>query len=153
MAESTGGPTRQDTYRLTVLIEDPGTGNMVNHGVWDKMSGGEIDSDDNKYYPGGMEPPVSLGGRRTVGNVTVSRLYRLARDHDKVHKMIHAVGRSDIVINKQPMDLNGNVYGHPLVYRGKLKRCTPPDVDSEGSSAGLIEIEATIDGFPTHAGS
>jgi hypothetical protein len=152
MAESRGGPTRQDTARITVHIEDPDTGNMVNHGVWDKMGGGAIDSDDNKYYPGGMVEPVSLGGRKTVDNVTVSRLYRLARDHDKVHKLIHSVGKSDGIIVKQPMDIQGNVYGTPLVYRGKLKRVTPPETDSEASAAALIELEFVVDGFPTHAG-
>lgn len=134
-------------------IEDPNTGNMINHGVWDKMSGGAIDSEDNKYHPGGMVEPISLGGRRSVDNVTVTRLYRLSRDHDVVHKLIAAAGKSDGIVSKQPMDIHGNVYGAPVVYRGTLKRVGLPDIDSEGSAAALIELEFVIDGFPTHAAS
>jgi hypothetical protein len=113
------------------------------------MSGGEIDSDDAKYYPGGMAPPVSLGGRKSVGNVTVSRLYRLARDHDAVQVLIDAAGKASMVVTKQPLDVDGNVYGRPIVYKGTLKRVTPPEVDSESSSAAMIELEMTVEGFPS----
>jgi len=146
-----GGPTRQDTYRLTVNIQNPATGNMINYGVWDKQSGGAIDSDDNKYNPGGMAAPVSIGGRKTVDNVVLSRLYRLMRDHDHIQRLFDGVGRSRVVIAKQPMDIEGNVYGKPIVYNGRLKRVTPPEVDSEASAAGLIEIEVVVDGFPVKA--
>lgn len=145
----TGGPTRQDTYLLNVQIRNPVSGTMVNYGKWDKMTGGEVDSDETKYYEGGMVPPTSLGGRKTVGNITVSRLYRLGRDHDVVQKIFDAVGKSDMIVTKQPLDLDGNVYGRPIVYKGTLKRCTPPEVDSESSSAGLLELEMTVEGFPT----
>jgi hypothetical protein len=147
-----GGPTRQDTWRITVFVEHPKvSGSMLNYGVFDKMTGGQVDSDDNKYNPGGMGPPVSLGGRKTVDNVVISRLYRLMRDHDHIQRLIDGVGRSRVTIAKQPMDIEGNVYGKPLVYNGRLKRCTPPEVDSEASGAGLIELEVVVDGFPVKA--
>lgn len=143
------GPTRQDTYAVTVSVVHPQTGALQNLGIWDKFSGGEIDSDVTQYYPGGMAPPVSLGGRKTVGNVTVSRLYRLERDHDRIQMLVDSVGKSAMVVSKQPLDINSNVYGRPIVYRGTLKRCTPPEVDSEASGAGMLELEMTVDGFPT----
>lgn len=144
-----GGPTRADTYSINVQITHPRTGNLIDYGTWDKMSGGEVDSDDNKYKPGAMGPPVSLGGPKTVGNVTVSRLYRLGRDHDGVQQLIDAAGKSRMVVTKQPLDLDGNAYGRPIVYKGVMKRVTPPDVDSESSDAGIIELEMTVDGFPS----
>ena len=138
-----GGPTRQDTYRITVSVAG------INTGIWDKMTGGDVDSEENKYAPGGMAPHVSLGGRRTVENITVSRLYRLERDHvDLMQRMIDWVGRAQVVA-KQPLDIEGNGYGSPLVYQGTLKRVSPPEVDSEASDAGLWEIEVTTDGFPS----
>lgn len=146
-----GGPTRQDTFRVTVQIQHPVTKRFNNYGVWDKKGGGAIDSDDNKYYPGGMDDPVALGGRRTVDNVTLSRLYRLERDHGVIQTLIQAAGRSQIIISQQPMDIEGNVFGKPLTYRGRLKRVTPPEHDSEASAAAMVEIEAVIDGFPTVA--
>jgi hypothetical protein len=143
-----GGPTRQDTWRITVQIKHPVTGRFNNYGVWDKLSGGAIDSDETKYNPGGMEDPVSLGGKKTVDNVTLSRLYRLERDHGTLQTLIVAAGKSPVIIAKQPMDIEGNVYGKPLVYRGRLKRVTPPETDSESSGPALVEIEVTVDGFP-----
>lgn len=144
-----GGPTRQDTYTISVTIDPPGSDPPVNLGVFDKMSGGEVDSDETKYNPGAMAPPVSLGGRRTVGNVTVSRLYRLIRDHDRAQSLINWAGRARMTITKHPMDLDGNIYGsNPIVYSGTLKRVTFPEVDSESSGAGLLELEMTPEGFP-----
>lgn len=152
MAAEQGGPTRQDTYKITVWLEDIDSGTMIElDGPFDKMSGGAIDSEDNKYYPGGMGPPVSLGGRKMVDNVTVSRLYRLSRDHDRIHKQIERVGKADAIIQKQPLDINGHVWGTAVVYKGTLKRVALPDVDSEASAAGLMEMEFVINGFPTHA--
>lgn len=144
-----GGPTRQDTHRIKISLENPAKpGEMIPLGVWDKWSGGEIDSDETKYNPGGMAPPVSLGGRRTTGNVTISRLYRLARDHNHLQRLIDGAGKSKAVLTRQPLDIQGNVYGKAVSYNAKLKRVTPPDLDSEQSGAALIELEFTIDGFP-----
>lgn len=145
-----GGPTRQDTYTVTVTVfrpENPAV--PMIKGVWDKMSGGEVDSAENKYNEGGMVDPTSLGGRRTVGNVTVQRLYRLGRDHDAAQSLINAAGRAKVTISKQPMDIDANVYGDPIVYNGTLKRVLFPEVDSTADSEGLIELEITVDGYPT----
>lgn len=145
MARSRGGPTRQDTYSVSVSVDG------VNLGIWDKMTGGAVDSEEYKYKPGAMAPVVSLGGTKTVDNVVVSRLYRLARDHDRAQWLINRVGNARVVVSKQPLDTDGNVYGKPIIYRGTLKRCTFPEVDSESSNAGLIELEVTPEGNPVAA--
>ena len=144
-----GGPTRQDTHRITCSIENRATGKMQFYGVWDKWTGGEVDSDATNYYPGGMADPVSLGGRRTTANVVLSRLYRLERDHLHIQEWINAAGKSAATISRQPLDINGNVFGKPIAYRGILKKVTPPPLDSEQSTAALVELEFTITGFPT----
>lgn len=129
--------SRQDMYAVSVSIDG------VNYGVWDKMSGGEVDSEETKYPPGGMADEVPLGGRRTVGNITVSRLYDLNRDHTQVKNVLAVVGKAVVIVTKQPLDEDKNVFGDPIVYQGKLKTCTPPEVDSESSDAALIEIEVS----------
>jgi hypothetical protein len=144
-----GGPTRHDTYSVSVDVYYPGSTVPILSGVWDKMSGGAVDSDELKYHPGGMQPPVALGGKKMVSNVVVSRLYRLGRDHDAVGALIAGVGKSRVTVSKQPLDLTGTVYGNPIVYQGVLKRCTTPDPDSEGTAAALIELEVTVEGYPT----
>src|SRR5215831_6847518 len=142
---SKGGPTRKDTYTVTVTV---GSRNM---GVWDGLTGGELDSDEAKYWPGGMAPQVSLGGHRNPGNIVVKRLYRLQRDHDRLNLLLAQVGKATIEIHKLPMDIDGNTYGKPLNYSGKLKRVSPPEHDSTSSDPGIIEMEITPDGDP-HVG-
>lgn len=132
--------SRMDQYSVSVEIDGH------DEGVWDKMSGGEVDSEETKYKPGGMAMEVSLGGSRSVGNVTVSRLYVLDRDHPKVKTWMARAGRAPCKVSKQPLDTDGNVFGAPIVYTGKLKAVTPPEVDSESSDAALVEIEVSTSG-------
>lgn len=141
MAEIKG--TRADTYSVSVSVEG------INFGIWDQMEGGDVDSEEFTYPPGAMQDPISLGGRRTVENVTLRRNYRLVRDHANSQRWIGWVGRADVVVTKQPMDVDRNVFGKPLVYRGTLKRVSFPDHNSSSNDAGLIEIEVTVDGYPT----
>lgn len=132
--------SRQDQYAIAVTIDGEDTG------IWDKMSGGNVDSEETKYKPGGMAKSVSLGGSVNVENVTVSRLYVLDRDHLKVKSWINRAGRAGVTVTKQPLDVDGNVFGSPLVYTGKLKAVNPPEVDSESSDAALIELEISTVG-------
>lgn len=139
-------PTREDTYSLTVKVGDWDTG------VWDKMTGGDLDSDDGIYYPGAMQPQIALGGRRKPSNLTISRLYRLQRDHDNLQKLYDAVGKLEVVVRKQPLDIDGNAYGKPIVYNGRLKKVNSPNVDSSSSNPGMLEIEVVQNSDP-HVGT
>lgn len=129
--------SRQDQYAVSMSVDGE------KFGVYDKLSGGEIDSEEAKYRPGAMAPMVSLGGTVEVGNLTISRLYVLNRDHDRIHWLVARVGKGQVVISRQPLDVDGNAYGKPLVYTGTLKTVTPPEVDSESSDAALLECEIT----------
>lgn len=140
-----GGPTRADTYRVNVSIEHPANGNMLNYGTFDKLTGGDVDSEENVYRPGGMGPRESLGGSVTDGNVTVSRLYRLERDHSVVGQLRASVGKCSMIVSKQPLDINGATYGAPVVYRGTLKRLGLPEHDSMANDPGLFELEMTVE--------
>src|SRR6266545_3717588 len=137
--------TRQDTWQIRLQVD----GTSHNGSVWDKKSGGELDSDEVKYNPGGMANPISLGGKRMTGNVTLQRLYDRADDHDRINELFNAVGRGKVTIGVQPMDPDGNVYGKTIHYHGILKRVSTPDVDSESNTAALVEIECTVGGYPS----
>ena len=139
--------TRQDTWIIRCVLTTP-TGGTVNLGVFDKKSGSELDSDDIKYYPGGMVPPISLGGKRTTGNVTLQRLYDRIDDHDKINTLFTAVGKGQVKIAQRPMDPDGHEYGKSIQYVGTLKRVQTPDTDSESTSAAMLEIEVGIAGYP-----
>ncbi len=135
--------SRKDQYDTMVSIDG------TNLGTFDTLTGGEVDSDDLKYKPGGMAPEISLGGVATVGQVVIGRLYDLTRDHGIIHWLLSRVGKGSVVVNKQPLDVDGNAFGRPLVYTGVLKRVTPPEVDSTAVDAATIEIEVTPAGAVT----
>jgi hypothetical protein len=129
--------SRLDQYSVTVSLDN------VSLGVFDKMSGGEIDSEETKYKPGAMAPQVSLGGSVTVNNVTVSRLYVLSRDKAIEATLKSRVGKGAVKVTKQSLDTDGNAFGTPLVYSGVLKQVTFPEPDSESSAAALVALEVS----------
>lgn len=133
--------SRVDQWRNTVKLED-GT----DLGVFDTFDGGEADSEETKYKPGGMEPEITLGGSRTFGNVTLSRLYVHERDHDLCKTLMNIAGAMGVTIKRQPLDKEANAFGTPHTYKGTLKAVTPPGTDSESSDAAKMEIECTVVG-------
>lgn len=132
--------SRSDQYAVSVSIDGTPLG------VFDTFGGGAVDSQETKYRPGAMSTEVSLGGTRTVGNVTVGRLYDLARDHDLVRWLMGRAGRGRATITKQPLDTDRNPFGRPLVYTGKLKTVTPPDHDSNDSNPSVWTMEISTEG-------
>lgn len=132
--------TRADQYNVTVSI------NGTNYGTFDKMTGGDVDSEETKYNPGAMGASISLGGRRTVTNVTVQRLYDLQRDHHLVPTLLSLAGKADMTVSKQPLDADGNAFGSPVVYTGKLKMVQLPEHDSESNSAAMMSLEMSSAG-------
>lgn len=143
-----GGPTRSDTFEVHVEIEDYTNPNhpMVDCGVWDKRTGGDADSTASTYQPGGMVAKVGLGGTNDDANVVVSRLYRLVRDHqDLAPKLKAGRGKARMIVKQQPLDLDGNVFGDPLVWQGVMKRATFPETDSTSQDAALVELEMVVD--------
>jgi hypothetical protein len=67
-------PTREDTWLITCSVDGRDLG------VFDTKSGGELDSEEAKYKPGGMAAEISLGGSRTYGNLTITRYADYVRD-------------------------------------------------------------------------
>lgn len=132
--------SRLDQYDITVTLD------RTSLGVFDKLSGGNIDSEETKYKPGGMTPQVSLGGSQTVSNITVQRLYRLDRDLALVPTLKSRVGKGQVVVSKQSLDVDGHPFGAPTVYQGVLKQLTFPDPDSESSAAALLQLEISTVG-------
>lgn len=132
--------SRVDQYNATVSLDG------VSLGTFDKVEGGAVDSEEFKYRPGGMAPQISLGGYRMVENITVSRLFVLSRDLPLQPLLIARVGKGDVTITKQSLDVDGNPFGKPLVYIGKLKTFTPPNHDSESNDAALFELEISTAG-------
>jgi hypothetical protein len=134
---------RRDQYDITVSVD--GIGNL---GTFDTMTGGEVDSEAMTYRPGALGEAVSLGGTKTTGNVTVGRMMDFGFDLNIAKALIEAVGRRNVTITKIHLDVDRNHYDTTLVYTGKLKAVSFPDVDSESSEAGIMTLEVVIAGVP-----
>jgi hypothetical protein len=133
-------PTREDTWLITVTVDG------LSLGTFDTASGGEVDSEESKYKPGGMQPEISLGGTRSIGNLTVGRYLDTLRDWPQIKWLAGRVGQGRGTIGLTPLSANGDAAGEPLVYNGTLKTVTRPDLDSTGTDAAVLELEFTCDG-------
>jgi hypothetical protein len=134
--------TRKDQYAVRVSVD----GNSL--GIFDVMTGGDVDTTELVYHPGGMGPTVALGGLVSVAAIVLSRLFTDV-DQNVLPYLISRVGKGDCVVTKQPLDVDGNAYGKPIVYHGKLKRCKPPEVDSNATAEAVMELEVTPAGSIT----
>lgn len=131
-------PTREDTFLVSLTVDN------TDMGVWDTKSGGNADSEEAKYYPGGMAMEISLGGRQTVENITLGREFDWGRDLPSLNFLLSRRGRGTVTIGQQLLDIDGNARGNPITASGTLKSVQIPDHDSQGNDAAMIEIECTI---------
>jgi hypothetical protein len=125
-------------YAVSVAVEGIG-----NTGIWDKLSGGLADSEELVYKPGNMGERESLGGFQTVENVTISRNFKRDRDLNLRPALMTARGKREVTVTKQTLDQDKRPIGRPLVYKGTLKSYSDPEVDSQSTDAGMVEIEIT----------
>jgi len=132
---------RKDTWVVSVNVE--GVGDL---GTFDVRTGGEFDSTELKYQPGGMAPMVSLGGSITIGQLIVSRNFRADRDLPKAKALVAGVGKAKVSVNMVGLDPDKHPYDTRLGWRGVLKRVTLPEVDSTTTEAAVIELEITPEG-------
>jgi len=138
--------SRQDQYNVTVSVAG------TNLGTFDKMTGGDFDSEETKYKPGAMGPQIVLGGSKSISNIVLSRLYSLTRDHPIMEWLQHQTGVGACVVTKQPLDINEHPFGKPLIYQGILKKATPPQADSEATTTpAMLELEVSTSGVFSQA--
>lgn len=132
------GPTgaRVDHFRVMVTLADKDLG------IFDTKEGGETDSEETRYRPGGL-PEESLGGATTVTQITCSRMFRRGRDDELISFMRSKVGGGKVTVKVINEDADGNPISTGETYTGVLKRVGPPEVDSNSSDVAMIEIEIT----------
>lgn len=127
---------RVDHFRVNLTVDGRDTG------IWDTKEGGETDSEDSSYKPGGG-PRVSLGGSPTTGAVTISRLFMRGRDDDLIPYLRSKAGNGVVIAKIVATDKDGNPYKVLETYRGIFKRVTPPNIDSNSSDPAMLEVEFT----------
>ena len=134
--------SRVNQHLITVTVDGE------DFGVWDTWEGGNIDSEETKYRPGGMAPQKSLGGEAALENVTVTRLYELERDHDLMRRALRKVanGQPLASASRQPLDVDKNPFGAPLIYNGVLKAVQTPNLDSNDDGEAMWGLEISTEG-------
>jgi hypothetical protein len=137
------GGNLQNRYQITVQLGTSAP--TIDLGTWDTLTGGEADSDEFKYRPGGLSgASVSLGGAQLVNNVTVGKIFddTIA---GLVDELLKARGSRNVQITKQALDRNWAVFGKStIVYVGKLKMVTLPDADSNATGTeAIITLEVS----------
>jgi hypothetical protein len=132
---------RKDKWANTVVLDGR------NMGVWDTLTGGDVEATSTKYRPGGMAREIALGGTSTTNDLNLGRLLS-KEDWEFMRGLMtrDRVGRAPAHVSRQPMDDDGNPFGSPLVYTGVLQHVTPGDTDSNSSDAQVWEIVVSVHG-------
>ncbi|MDQ2727576.1 MAG: hypothetical protein M3Y91_06880 [Actinomycetota bacterium] len=113
-------------------------------GVWNKMSGGDTQTKMTKERPGGMGTETLYRGLATYSDVTVTRTYQRVRDHETVRLLQQLAGNAPMNVVKQPLDENGQAFGRPIAYTGKLAMVKPGPTDSEAETLTTIELDMSV---------
>ena len=132
--------SQENQWLITVTVDGQPLG------VFDKLSGGDSQATTVKYRPGGMVPEIDLGGPTAIQDITVTRLYDLARDHVLAKGLVAKNGRARAVVSQQPLDPFGAPYGAPIVRGGVLKGVKFPTADSMSQAASMLELDVSVDG-------
>jgi hypothetical protein len=127
---------RQDTIRTTATLAG------VPLGEFRTFSGGELTSADVKSARAAGQTERSRGGRKTIGNVTITRE---KDDRDDWDLYSQQRGKPDqFVIVRQPLDDDYNKKGDPLTYLGTLVRAAPGNGDLGGDGLDDTELELSV---------
>jgi hypothetical protein len=119
--------------------------NGVDYGVFDRFAGGDVSAAVNKHRPGGMGPEITYMSLPVYSDVTLSKVYETQRDHDRVAALHNLVGRALASVTLQPLDDNGQPWGTPRTYQGRLVAVKDGVTDSMSNAARMFEIDIAVE--------
>lgn len=111
-------------------------------GEFREFSGGELTASDTKSTRGGGHQERSRGGRKTVGNVTITR--EQTDLDDRAYAAQHRGHPDKFVVNYQPLDDDDNAFGPSTTYTGTLIRYAPGDADAGGDGTLDVAYEMSV---------
>jgi hypothetical protein len=114
-------------------------------GVFDKRTGGDTTVASVKHRPGGMGPEKSYRSLPTYSDLTTSRVYEPERDHELVRWLQNIAGSVRAQVVEQPLDEDGNAWGTPVTWSGRLTNVKPGQVDSGSNSVRMFELDVAVE--------
>jgi hypothetical protein len=131
--------SRQDQERVNVTLDG------IDLGVFSQFEGGAKKSDDTKDRPGGMGPEESLGGLPTRDPFTVSRRYKLERDHPLAKLLDSKVGSGRVVAVRQMLNPDKSPAGEPITFTGTLMEYVHPNHDANSGDRKTVALQVSAD--------
>lgn len=130
---------REDLYNVTVTIYGV-DGNDKHQWTFDTFEGGDVTAKETKYRQGnGTNDEVSLGGATSISNITVGGLMTYDM-YQNLTWLMNQTGKATMIVNKQPLDVDGAAFGKALIYKGILDGVTPPKANSSSDAAGVLSL-------------
>lgn len=126
----------QSDSQVTVTVDG------VPLGEFDTRSGGDTDSDIATRKTG--QGVKLYHGRPNHSDLTVSRDYDRERDHELLRRLTRRAGRAEMVVIEQPLDEDGNRWGWPRMWTGKLKSVNPGEYDSDSDDPRMLELVMVV---------
>lgn len=123
-------------YLVTLTVD--GIGDI---GIFDTRKGGDNSIKVTMHRPGGMVPQKSFVTLPDYSTVTVSRVYERVRDHELVRALRTVAGKAFGTVTEQPLDTDGNAWGTPVTWRGRIGNIKPGDVDSNSTSVRMFDVD------------
>ncbi|BBH17502.1 hypothetical protein Back2_17890 [Nocardioides baekrokdamisoli] len=115
----------KNQFRTTVVVD----GKSI--GAFNDRTGGDTDSDLNKRIT--VDGVRIYNGRPTVNDVTVTRDYDRERDVELLRTLEQRAGKAPMSVTEQPLDDDGNPWGKPKVWTGKLKSVNTGEANAAGA--------------------
>lgn len=110
-------------------------------GVYDTMKGGDVQTKSAMHRPGGMGPEKSYRSLPTYSTITVTRVLERERDWELLRWLQDQSGGVRAQITKQPLDEQGNAWGTPMTWSGRLLGVKGGDADSTSSNPLMYDFE------------
>ncbi len=140
----TGNATEQQ-FLPSLQVYSSALPNGGDLGVFDQFAGGDVTATPAKYRPGGMGPEITYLALPVYADVTLTRVYDEGRDQALIATMHTLVGNTYATVTLQPLDQNGNPWGIPRTYYGRIASVKDGNADSTSSSVRKWDIMISVE--------
>lgn len=115
-------------------------------GNWPIMQGGGVSAPSNKQRHGYGLDEVEAGGPKSVGDVTLEKIYVVATMLDLWDFLYEQAGKGECVVTRVYMDAEGVVVDRGRPRSGKLLVVNEPDLDVNSQDGALAHVEIGMHG-------